>query len=80
MKDFRRCDETHFLYLATTYLACRLAAMGGTPIHPSHIPVTDYKSLQWAMLGMHDYAWEMRLVCEDWRGRITRAKVLRGTV
>ena len=68
MKDFKRSHETHFFYLATTYLACRLAAMGGTPIgERSHVPVTNFETLGWALLGMLDYSGEMRLVMKDWR-------------
>ena len=56
-----RETERAFLKLAGTYLACRLAMMGGTSIHRLHCPVVDFKSLEWAMLGMFDYSWEMNL-------------------
>lgn len=67
MKNFQRNNETLFLHLAGTYLACRLAAMGGTPIMKQHVPVTNFETLGWAMLGMLDYAWEMKLVCKEWK-------------
>jgi hypothetical protein len=53
--------EREFLKLAGTWLACRLAVMGGTPIHPLHRPVTDFHTLGWAMLGCVDYAAEMKI-------------------
>jgi hypothetical protein len=52
-------------------IACRLAAMGGTPLGmPQHRPVTNFETLGWAMLGMVDYGWEMRLVMKDWRDSV----------
>lgn len=58
--------ETEFLKLAAVHLACRLTMMGGTPVrHPQHVPVTDFRTLEWALLGMSDYADEMRLLCRE---------------
>jgi hypothetical protein len=53
--------------LATTWLGCRLALMGGTPLVKQHVPVTNFETLGHAMLGMLDYAWEMKLVCKEWK-------------
>lgn len=52
--------EKSFLKLATTWLACSLAVMGGTPETPQHVPVTNFHTLNFAMLGCVDYSWEMR--------------------
>lgn len=60
--------EREFLALATQWLACRLAVMGGTPLTPQHVPVRDFATLGFAMLGCLDYAGEMRLTCRAWRG------------
>jgi hypothetical protein len=57
--------EREFLKLAATWLACRLAAMGGTPTMPQHVPVKDFATLGWALLGCIDYASEMRLLIEE---------------
>lgn len=59
--------EREFLKLAGTMLACRLALMGGTPDHRLHVPVQDWESLDWALLGMTDYEDEMQHVCTDRR-------------
>ena len=58
--------EREILKLATVYLHCRCQAMGnhGTDrygyivFHESH----DYQSLQFAMLGMLDYAAEIQIL------------------
>jgi hypothetical protein len=56
--------EREFLVrLASTWLACRLAAMGGSPGIRQHVPVKDFETLGWALLGMYDTSVEMRLVC-----------------
>lgn len=63
--------EREFLIrLASTWLACRLAVMGGTPLIKQHKPVEDFSSLGWAMLGVVDYQQEMRLLCAEEKGRI----------
>jgi len=67
VKNFQRNNETLFLHLATTWLGCRLALMGGTPLVKQHVPVTNFETLGHAMLGMLDYAWEMKLVCKEWK-------------
>lgn len=59
-------QEREFLIrLGAVWLACRLAAMGGTPLLPQHRPVRDMDTLGWALLGCHDYGWEMRLMCRE---------------
>lgn len=60
-------SEAEFLSLAGTWLACRLAVMGGTPETPQHVPVTSFRSLGWALLGCHDYAYEMKLLVKEMR-------------
>jgi len=55
--------EREFLKLAATWLACRLAVMGGTPLIPHHAPVRDFRTLGWSLLGCVDYGAEMRLAC-----------------
>ena len=72
LKDFQRNNETLFLHLAATWLGCRLAVMGGTPQVKQHVPVTNFETLGWAMLGEFDYAWEMKLVCQEWRAEVKR--------
>lgn len=64
--------EREFLKLAGTVFACRLAVMGGTPLMPQHVPVTDMHSLGWALLGMVDYQAEMRLLCREAFARTNR--------
>jgi hypothetical protein len=66
--------EREFLKLAASWLACRLAVMGGTPELPQHVPVTNMPSLGWALLGCVDYATEMRLLCEEWRSSLLEGK------
>ncbi len=58
-------EHEFLIRLAGTWLACRLAVMGGTPGHKAHVPVRDFHSLGWAMLGCVDYGHEMRLLCRD---------------
>jgi hypothetical protein len=56
-KAMEKKTENEFLKLAGTYLACRWKAMGHTiegDLYPG--------PLQWSLLGMHDYAWEMELI------------------
>lgn len=61
-----KSQEREFLIrLAPIWLACRLAAMGGTPMIPQHYPVKDFKGLGWALLGCADYGEEMRLLVEE---------------
>jgi len=58
--------EREFLIrLGATWLACRLAVMGGTLGLKQHRPVRDFDSLGWTMLGCVDYSHEMRLVCQE---------------
>ena len=60
--------EREFLIrLAPLYLACRLAVMGGCPMIPQHRPVRDFASLGWPLVGMIDYAAEMRLLISEER-------------
>ena len=54
MTGFRQF-EREFLSLASTWPVCRLAVMGGTPEHPAHVPVTNFDTLGWALLGCKDY-------------------------
>jgi hypothetical protein len=52
--------ENEFLKLAGTYLACRWKVMGNViegDLYPG--------PLQWSLLGMHDYAWEMELILQE---------------
>lgn len=51
--------------LAAAWLACRLAVMGGTPVHRLHVPVTNFRTMEWAILGCVDYAGEMRIVSRE---------------
>ena len=68
--------EREFLIrLGATWLACRLAVMGGTPGLKQHRPVRDFDSLGWAMLGCVDYSHEMRLVCQDESARVRGGEV-----
>jgi len=64
-----RLNERAFLSLAATWLACRLAVMGGTPEVSQHIPVTDFQTLGFAMLGCVDYAYEMKLMVREAKRR-----------
>lgn len=47
---------------AAIWLACRLAAWGGTPLLLQHRAVQCFRSLAWALLGCTDYGEEMRLL------------------
>jgi hypothetical protein len=59
-------DEREFLVrLAAIWLACRLAAFGGTPLIPQHKPVRCVRTLEWALLGCTDYGEEMRLLAAE---------------
>lgn len=62
-KHKRLIFEREFFYLAGTWLACRLKAMGGNLIGDPH-----YGNLEWHLLGMHDYAREMELLIREVRG------------
>ena len=62
-KHKRLIFEREFFYLAGTWLACRLKAMGGNLIGDPH-----YGNLEWNLLGMHDYAREMELLIREVRG------------
>jgi len=55
--------------LGAIWLACRLAAWGGTPLIPQHRPVRGFRDLEWALLGCTDYGEEMRLMCAERRDR-----------
>lgn len=58
--------EREFLIrLGAPYLGCRLAVMGGSPVVPMHVPVTNMPTLGWALLGVHDYGHEMRLLAKE---------------
>lgn len=59
--------EREFMKLAGVWMACRLAAMGGTPVHPLHRPVRNFETLAWAILGSVDYAGEMRELVKEVR-------------
>lgn len=67
--------EREFIRLGATWLACRLAVMGGTPESGQHFPVSDFRSLGWAMLGCVDYSAEMRLLCREAQGGPSLEKV-----
>jgi hypothetical protein len=58
-------ERYFFTRLAGTYLACRLAVMGGRPMTPHWSPVTDFESLGWHLLGMKDYGWSMRYAIRE---------------
>ena len=64
MTGFRQF-EREFLSLASTWPVCRLAVMGGTSEHPAHVPVTNFDTLGWALLGCKDYACEMKLLVKE---------------
>ena len=63
-KHKRLIFEREFFYLAGTWLACRLKAMGGNLIGDPHY------GNRWngSLLGMHDYAREMELLIREVRG------------
>jgi hypothetical protein len=54
-------QQREFIQLAAVYLACRLRAMGGdvTGLEPRKGP------LHFSLLGMRDYAHEMRLLIQE---------------
>ena len=60
-------EREFLLRLAAPYLGCRLAVMGGRPLVPTHQPVTDMPTLAWALLGVHDYGHEMRIMLQQIR-------------
>lgn len=60
-------DRFFLIRLASVWLACRLAVMGGHPQIPQHQPVKDFRSLGWALLGCIDYATEMRILTNQER-------------
>lgn len=66
MGCYLRNLETEFLKLAAVYLNCRWTTMGNdiTDRHGKrvHRGAHDYESLQWNILGMVDYAAEMRMI------------------
>lgn len=55
MESQRDWEARFFKRLATTYLSCRLAVMGGRPLSPHWTPITNFETLGWHMLGMMDY-------------------------
>lgn len=55
--------EREFFHLAGIYLAARWRAMGGT-IDDPRLP-TDNGDLAFELLGMHDYAQEMKLLLQS---------------
>lgn len=58
--------EREFLIrLATTWLAARLAVMGGFPQIAQHSVVKDFHTLGFNLMGCLDYAAEMKLVLEE---------------
>jgi hypothetical protein len=60
--------ERRFLGLATNWLACRLEVMGGTVTGINHRPryQSDREKLQNSLLGMADFAAEMRIEAKLW--------------
>lgn len=50
-----------FLKHAGVWLGCRLVVMGGE----IEGPLDYYGGMEWFMLGYHDLAHEMRLICEE---------------
>ena len=63
--SFSNFQHEFLIRLASVWLGARLAAMGGTPGFPQHIPVQNFPTLAWAMLGYVDYGCEMRLLCHE---------------
>ncbi len=57
--------EREFLWLAAWWLACRLQIMGGE-VAGKNVPSGD---LAFSLLGWHDMAAEMRLLCGEERGK-----------
>jgi hypothetical protein len=58
-------SEREFLELAGVYLKCRFLVMGGSI--PGHEVVTSFKSMEWPMLGVVDYAFAMRDFVKKWK-------------
>ena len=56
--------EDEFLHLAAVWLACRWQTMGGAVHTPWFVGPAD---LHFALLGVHDYHQEMRLLLKEWR-------------
>ena len=72
MSDSELAFERNLFSLAGTWLACRMAAWGGTPCEDDgvtplayHQPVTNFRSLAYHLQGCTDYAEEMRLLCVE---------------
>lgn len=64
--------ERSFLRLASTWLACRCAVMGGQPQIAGHAPVVNFETLAWPMLGCSDYGAEMALECAEEKERLCK--------
>lgn len=60
----REFEHELLIQLAPIYLACRWKVMGHQ-LRGWHCK----SDLEFDLIGMMDYACEMRLLCEDWRQR-----------
>jgi hypothetical protein len=63
-KQWKAFEHEMLIKLATTWLACRYKVMG-------HNVINFYpgSNLEGNLLGMHDYGYEMRLLCDEVKKR-----------